>query len=260
MITRWEQLLGQAELLLPRYLEATGGLSHESKGIRRSELFLFYALVAPLHPVRILESGRARAQSTLVLSRLFPQTMIVSLESDAASPDVAVAAERLRDCENVECRFGDSIRLLPELPEPGDVVLIDGPKDFRALKLALRLLSSGKPSAVFVHDLWLGSPARRFVDRDLRSALLSDDPRWVERHAALDSSKRIPPPASSGTRRAYGATLGCFEAGAENYPRRLLQCSMAQGIDRLHETGRKFLRRPPLVRPKDFAPAPVRWR
>ena len=56
-----------------------------------------------------------------------------------------IAAERLRESGNVECRFGDSLLLLPELVEAGDVVLIDGPKDFRALKLAFRLLRGGKP-------------------------------------------------------------------------------------------------------------------
>jgi predicted O-methyltransferase YrrM len=83
-------LLSQAERHLPVYLERTRGLAHESKGIRRSEMFFFYASVADSKPARIVESGRARAQSTLVLSRLFPQALIVSLESDATSPDAAV--------------------------------------------------------------------------------------------------------------------------------------------------------------------------
>ena len=249
---RWTRLLGEAELLLPRYLEATSGLSHESKGIRRSELFFFFSLVAPLRPTRIIESGRARAQSTLVLSCLFPETSIVSLESDAHSPDVAVAAERLRGHENVECRFGDSLLLLPELVQSGDVVLIDGPKDFRALKLAFRLLEAGKPSAVFVHDLWPGSPGRQFVDHHLPSALLSDEARWVERYARLDTSKPLPAAAPEGVRRAYGATMGCFKGGRENYRRRLRECEAAQLRDRIRETARKLLRRPPLERPKDF--------
>ncbi|MEO7168728.1 MAG: hypothetical protein ABI787_09375 [Spartobacteria bacterium] len=249
---RWVRLLGEAERLLPRYQAAMAGVSHESKGIRRSEMFFFFSLVAGLNPTRIVESGRARAQSTLVLSRLFPETAIVSLESDPDSPDVAVAAERLRDCANVECRFGDSLQLLPELVQPGDVVLIDGPKDFRALKLALRLLDERKPAAVFVHDLWLGSPVRVFVDRSLRSALLSDEPRWVERYAMLDS-QQSPAPATDGRRRAYGATIGCFSAGAERYGSRLVQCRAAQGAARLRDTARKLLRRPALARPKDFA-------
>jgi len=253
---RWERLLGEADKLLPYYLEATAGISHATKGIRRSELFFFYAITAPLQPTRIIESGRARAQSTLVLARLFPETPIVSLESDVHAPDAALAAERLRGCENVECLFGDSLRLLPELVRAGDVVLIDGPKDFRALKLAFRLLRRGQPAAVFVHDLWRGSPARKFVDRHLPSALLSDDRQWVERYAALDFKKRLPPFDSSGCDWAYGATLGFFEKEVVNYGRRLLQCSAAQGADRLREIARKILRRPPIARPKDFESQP----
>ena len=249
---RLASLLRQAEVCLPSYLERTQGLSHEPKGIRRSEMFFFYASVADLNPARIVESGRARAQSTLVLARLFPQAPIVSLESDTSSPDVAIAAERLRGCPNVECRFGDSLLLLPELVETGDVVLIDGPKDFRALKLAFRLLRSGKPAAVFVHDLWLGSPARGFVDRSVPSAVLSDDPEWVQRHALLDSSRRLVPAVPNELRRAYGATMGCFRSGDENYARRLRQCSAAQLIDRVHETVRRIRRQPAIVRPKDF--------
>lgn len=249
---RVKELLRQAEACLPDYLERTSGLSHEKKGIRRSELFFFYASVAAAKPPRIVESGRARAQSTLVLARLFPETPIVSLESDASSPDASIAVKRLRDCPNVECRFGDSLLLLPELVEPGDFVLIDGPKDFRALKLAFRLLRGGKPRAVFVHDLWLGSPPRRFVDRYLPSAILSDAPEWVQRYASLDSTRAAPEFSPNDSRRAYGATMGRFEAGAENYLLRRLQCRAAQGWDRIRETVRKTAGRPSLVRPKDF--------
>ena len=251
---RMAKLLHEAKARLPEYLARTEGLSHESKGIRRSELFFFYASVAALEPRRIVESGRARAQSTLVLAKLFPQTSVVSLESDASSPDTKIAAERLRDCANVECLFGDSLLLLPNLVEAGDVVLIDGPKDFRALKLAFRLLRGGKPAAVFVHDLWLGSPARRFVDYHLPSTILSDDPAWVQPYASLDSNRPAPALEPNGPRRAYGATLGRFDARPEDYLFRPLQCSAAQGLDRIRETARKILRRPPLVRPKDFEP------
>jgi len=248
---RWERLLGEADKLLPYYLEATAGISHATKGIRRSELFFFYAITAPLQPTRIIESGRARAQSTLVLARLFPETPIVSLESDADSADVGMAAERLRDCTNVDARFGDSLVLLPALVGPGDVVLIDGPKDLRAMKLALRLLASNRPAAVFVHDLWLGSAVRRFIDRHLPQALLSDNPNWVEHYARLDSSKPVPV-ATAMERRAYGATLGGFETGLADYRLPFWQCLAAQGADRLASTARKVLRRSPPVRPPDF--------
>jgi hypothetical protein len=246
-----DQLLTQAERCLPNYLAATEGLSHESKGIRRSELFFCYAMVAPTQPERLIESGRARAQSTLVLSRLFPNTLIVSLESDANSPDAAIAEQRLRGADNVECRFGDSLVVLPELARSGDVILIDGPKDFRALKLALRLLLKNRVRGVFIHDLWLGSPAREFVDRHLPFALLSDDSRWVQSYAHLDSKKTLPP-AEPGGRRAYGATMGYLGEKLDNYAQRLRQCRLAQARERIEATLRKWRHRAPPTRPKDF--------
>jgi hypothetical protein len=253
LTARWDQLLTQAELCLPDYLAATDGLSHESKGIRRSELFFCYALVAPMQPNRVIESGRARAQSTLVLSRLFPSALIVSLESDADSPDATIAEQRLRGTDNVECRFGDSLLILPELARAGDVILIDGPKDFRALKLALRLLARNKVRGVFIHDLWLGSPAREFVDRHLPCALLSDEARWVQSYAHLDSS-RPAPPAEPGVRRAYGATMGYLGEKLDNYGQRLRQCRTAQARERVQATFRKWRHQPSPRRPKDFEP------
>jgi hypothetical protein len=250
--TRLGNLLSQAEERLPLYLDRTRDLPHEKKGIRRSEMFFLYASLPDPEPARIIESGRARAQSTLVLAKLFPEASVVSLESDSTSPDVQIAAAKLRDCPNVECRFGDSLLQLPELVRPGDVVLIDGPKDFRALKLAFHLLASAKPSLVFVHDLWLGSPARNFVDRSLRSALLSDNPAWVQRYASLDSRRPVQPVTAPGLRQAYGATMGRFEPGEENYKLRLLQCQAAQGAERIRATLRKILQRAPVVRPADF--------
>ncbi|MBA3960676.1 MAG: hypothetical protein H0X40_02085 [Chthoniobacterales bacterium] len=233
LAVNFSELLERAPHHLATFRERTADLSREEKGIRRSEMFFLYAAVADFAPKRIIESGRARAQSTLVLSSLFPDAEIISLESDGISPDVAIAAERLRDQHNVDCRFGDSRVLLPQIVREGDVVLIDGPKDFRAVKLALSLLRAAKPASVFVHDLWPGSPARSFVDRSLPSAFLSDAPRWVSSYAMLDSKRSAAPILPPNARVVYGATLGCFPAGTENYLIRLGQCGFAQGWERL---------------------------
>ncbi len=47
---RLAKLLSQAEVCLPTYLEETRGLSHETKGIRRSEMFFLYASIASQNP------------------------------------------------------------------------------------------------------------------------------------------------------------------------------------------------------------------
>lgn len=246
------QVLADAPGLLPLFRERTAGLAREEKGIRPSEMFFLFAAVADRAPKRIIESGRARAQSTLVLSALFPEAQIISVESDPQSPDVPVAAERLRDQSNVVLRFGDSRVLLPEIVRAGDVVLIDGPKDFRAVKLALGLLRKQKPVAVFVHDLWRGSLARNFVDRSLHSAFLSDAPEWVRSYSALDFTGENAPAFPSGARVVYGATLGCFPRAAENYQARLLQCALAQGSERLQTNVARFRARREHYRPPDF--------
>jgi len=88
---------------------------------------------------------------------MFPSLPIISIEYDARSPDVPTAAARLAGFSNLDLRFGDATRLLPGLVQPGDIVLIDGPKGFRGLRLALSLLASGKPALMTVlknHDQW----------------------------------------------------------------------------------------------------------
>jgi hypothetical protein len=157
-------------------------------GIWESEMFLFYAAVKPFAPKQILESGRARGKSTLILARCFPEARIVSVELDRESENAAAAEAKLKSCPNVELLYGDSREILPERLQPGDAVLIDGPKDFRALALALELLRTGKPCAVFIHDFPKSSPWRKFVERNWPDAFFGDDPHF-QRSQSLDEAR-----------------------------------------------------------------------
>ena len=76
-------------------------------------------------PARIIESGRARGQSTHVLALMFPESEIASIEFDEKSPDCLVAAARLASFKNVQLLFGDSTKLIPSMLIENDVVLID---------------------------------------------------------------------------------------------------------------------------------------
>src|SRR5438477_11935796 len=166
-----------ASALLPEYQQIIARIPSEAGfgGIWESEMFLFYAAVKPFAPQQILESGRARGKSTLVLARCFPDARIVSVEYDRQSENAAAAEAKLKLCLNVELLYGDSREILPGRLQPGDAVLIDGPKDFRALKLAVDLLRTGKPCAVFVHDFPPNSPQRKFVERNFPNAFFGDD-------------------------------------------------------------------------------------
>src|SRR5438477_12219026 len=191
----------RADGLLREYREIIGSIPPESGfgGIWESEMFLFYAAVKPFAPKQILESGRARGKSTLVLARCFPDARIVSVEYDRQSENGAAAEAKLKLCSNVELLYGDSREILPGRLQPGDAVLIDGPKDFRALKLAVDLLRTGKPCAVFVHDFPPNSPQRKFVERNFPNAFFGDDSLF-QSFQSLDN-ERDPRP---NPQRRYG--------------------------------------------------------
>jgi hypothetical protein len=167
-----------ADALLPEYQQIISGIPPEAGhgGIWESEMFLFYSAVKPFAPNQILESGRARGKSTLILARCFPEARIVSIEYERQSENVPAAEAKLKSESNVDLLYGDSREILPQQLQEGDAILIDGPKDFRALKLAIDLLRTGKPCAVFVHDFPPNSPQRKFVERSFPKAFFGDDP------------------------------------------------------------------------------------
>jgi len=220
---------------LSEFQSRVAGISYERKGILYSEMFFLYLCVQATQPVRIVESGRARGQSTLLLSAIFPDSPIVSLESDPNSPDVQVAKERLRGRDNVSLRFGDATRILPAEVRQGDVVLIDGPKGFRGLRLALRLLATGRLKQVFVHDCGVGSEERAFLDAHLRGALYSDSIEFARIARVLDAASwsDIPPDRRfEGDRppRAYGFGLACVPFDPAASYRTLLARAVVAGL------------------------------
>ena len=187
--------------LLPEYRRIIADIPPEAGfgGIWESEMLLFYTTVKPLGPKQILESGRARGKSTLILARCFPESRIVSVEYDRQSENATAAEMKLSNERNVELLYGDSREILPQRLQNGDAVLIDGPKDFRALKLTVDLLRTGKPCIVFVHDFPLNSPPRKFVERYFPNAFFGDDPVF-RRFQSLDTERD---PRASVQRR-YG--------------------------------------------------------
>src|SRR2546423_6149030 len=190
-----------AEELLPEYRQIISTIPPEAGhgGIWESEMFLFYAAIKPFAPKQILESGRARGKSTLILARCFPESRIISVEYERESENASAAEAKLKNESNVDLLYGDSRALLPPRLQAGDAVLIDGPKDFRALKLAADLLRTGKPRAIFIHDFPAASPQRKFVDENFPSAWFGDDPLFT-RFQRLDE-KRDPRPSPQ---RRYG--------------------------------------------------------
>lgn len=216
-----EKAMAAAPELLARFKSAVASAPYEDKGVLFSEMFFLLASVAHLKPKRIFESGRARGVSTFLLGACFPESQIVSVEFDAKSKDVPIAAVNLQSTNNVECLFGDAQKILPERVRKGDVVVIDGPKHFRALRLAFRLLRDQRPAAVLIHDCHLGSCERDFLSAHVPTAFYSDDAAFVERYRELDSKcwelrkglgcEDFPVPGQfRGQTSSYGPTFACI--------------------------------------------------
>src|SRR5256886_9957871 len=111
----------RAAALLPEYREIIGSIPPEAGfgGIWESEMFLFYAAVKPFAPKQILESGRARGKSTLILARCFPEARIASVEYDRESENAAAAEAKLKGERNDDLLYGDLRQILPERLQSG---------------------------------------------------------------------------------------------------------------------------------------------
>jgi hypothetical protein len=241
-----EMLGREAAANLAAFQALVAGVPYERKGILFSEMFFLWLCSRTVQPRRILESGRARGQSTLILSHCFPEAEILSVEHDRNSPDAAVAAERLKGRGNVLQLFGDAMRLLPEMARPGDVALIDGPKGYRGLRLALGLLADGKTPLVFVHDTAAGSEERRYLSNRMPEAVYSDLPAFAAVAHHLDQGiwDELPKAhrwtAAGAPAVGYGFCLACLpHRGSRSYRGLLLRAALAGLSHRLLKSTRK---------------------
>ena len=211
------ELLIKAKLKVEEFRFLLEPFDYESKGILFSEMFFLALVAGTVRPARILESGRARGQSTLILSHCFPDSQIISIEYTKDSADVPVAYQRLKDRPNVELLFGDARKVMPDILRENDVVLIDGPKGIRGVRFAFDLLATGKPPFVFVHDTMVGSPERIFLDKLHKDTLYSDDPGFAAIAPVLDRAKVTDMPKertfeANYPNPGYGYSLACIAA------------------------------------------------
>ncbi|MDX1951812.1 MAG: class I SAM-dependent methyltransferase [Verrucomicrobiota bacterium] len=246
-----EQTIASARERLPVYQQRIAGAPYEDKGVLYSEVLFVWAATCQEKPRRVIESGRARGVSTYLLSVCFDAADIISVEYDRNSPDVQIATRNLSSRKNVELLFGDARQLLPFLEPENDVLVIDGPKHFRALRLAFNLLANYKPLAVFIHDAFVGSPERDFLSANVPSAFYSDDPRFVKEfgfldepcwklRAGIDTDEFSRPYLSYGKESSYGPTFACIP-GNQSLPFAKLKLQLL--IDSLRYRFKKSLQK-----------------
>lgn len=173
-----------------RFEKTMEGITYEAKGIFNSEMLLVCAMAEHLGVKRVIESGRARGHSTIVLSRYFAHESdfkIDSIEYSKYTEDAIIAMKRLAGNRNLGLLFGDSFDLLPGLvsKEPC-VVLIDGPKGRWAVLLACVALRNPNVKAVFIHDTHKNSDYSELIMELFPHILFTDDKKFVEAFEALD--------------------------------------------------------------------------
>jgi len=184
----YDRIIVEAETLLPSFAPIARETPYELLGILYSEaLFLLGCLRTVPQVTRLLESGTARGQSTVLFARALPHMHIETIEYDTSSPNVAIADIRLKPYQNVTRVFGDSRAELPRRIGPDAAVIIDGPKMFLAIRLALKLLATGQVAGVFIHDMLVGTPEREFLNRFFDEARFSDYRPYAERTHKLDA-------------------------------------------------------------------------
>lgn len=197
-------------------------VSYEKKGIWFSEILFIFSFCEYFQTKLLLESGRARGQSTLCLSKLLPKTEILSIEHIKDSEDSLIAEERLKKQDNVKLVYGDSFECLKKIKfNTNFFMLIDGPKKNLAINLAKKILLYEKCLGVFMHDCNQGRIERSFEKEHNGISYFSDDKQFCERFKYLDincyNEKRKPYMYSGLTQKSYGPTVGLFlKIGLEN--------------------------------------------
>lgn len=163
----------------------------EAKGILNSEMLAFCGVLYGLGIRHVIESGRARGQSTEIIARYIENKGIAfdSIEYDPDSEDVEVAEKRLAPFRDfVNLHYGDAFELLPkQLDDRPAIVLIDGPKGFDALDIAVGISNRPSVKAICIHDAHKGDAAlRSTIEAIYPQAWFTDDVDFVEAHRDLD--------------------------------------------------------------------------
>lgn len=177
----------------PLFLQTLEGFTHEIKGLMNSEMLLFCAMSKHLGAAHVLESGRARGNSTETLARFFAASSgvrVFSVECLKYTEDSVIATRRLYNRhDNLSLLFGDSFAVLPDLcsRRVPCTVLIDGPKGKYALHLASVLLGMQQVKAVFIHDSHKDTEHRPAIESLYPETFSSDAPDFVEAFSPLDA-------------------------------------------------------------------------
>jgi len=183
-----EEIIDICQKTEKKFKKIIKNISYEKKGIFNSEMLMFVSIVESLGIKNIIESGRARGQSTKVICEFFnnPNYKIDSIEYYKYNKDAIIAMRRLHQYKNLNLHFGDALGLIPKILKNECCILLDGPKGDKALKLAASLFKNPFVRAVFIHDVHKDSPHRMVMENLFNYTFFSDDEDFIKRFKYLD--------------------------------------------------------------------------
>jgi hypothetical protein len=194
---------------------------YEARGILNSEMALILTTILDHGIGRVIESGRARGQSTYMLAKYLPDVDIHSIELRDGHPDESYAKARLSGFKNVTLYYGSGIQLVPHLVPKHErtAILLDGPKG--AAAVAILEVCFERPNVVigFIHDMrrldhGAPSPHRANAIERLPRHKFSDDPALVSASSWIDAGIVSSPmpcgPEFEAVHGSYGPTVGLF--------------------------------------------------
>jgi hypothetical protein len=194
---------------------------YEHRGIPHSEMALIIETCRRMKVRHVIESGRARGQSTYMLAKYLPDCRIHSVEL-RDSPDAEFAVERLKPFRNVNLWPGDGKELVPWMAaatKRPTAILCDGPKGAAAVDVIAKCFQFPHVLVGFVHDMRAldhggPSPHRAYAIERFPDVKFSDDPALVARTAWLDANVVAANgpvgPAHQAEFGSYGPTVGVF--------------------------------------------------
>jgi len=212
------------DTLTPAELEAIAAEPYEPRGILHSEMALIIHICRRLGIEVVIESGRARGQSTYMLAKYLPGVDVHSVEL-RDHPDEAIARERLEDFRNVLLHHGDGNVLIAQLlanlsrRAARTAILLDGPKGAAAVTILQGAFRWPHVAAGFIHDMrrldhGAPSPHRADAIARLPNHAFSDDPRIVSAASWMDANIIAAGgpagPAHEAVFGSYGPTVGVF--------------------------------------------------
>jgi hypothetical protein len=194
---------------------------YEPRGIVHSEMALVLAECQRLHIDIVIESGRARGQSTYILGKYLPWVEVHSIEL-RCGPDEEFAQRRLAGLKNVTLYEDDSVVLIPTLArmkKRRTAILLDGPKGEKAVSILEQCFKLPHVLVGFIHDMrrldhGAPSPHRACAVERLPKHRFSDDPAYVAGTSWMDAkvAEAGGPvgPQFEAVHGSYGPTIGAF--------------------------------------------------